>query len=78
MDETQANYRAQSQIASLVKSDIQDYVSAEKAAAIDKMVSLYRSGRLTPETCWGLVGEITGLDNLLNSLETDIKMGRDG
>ena len=78
MDEETSERVQQGRIASLIRGDALAYIEDQRSTAILRLIRDYRSGTLTSEKCWGLVGEMSALETLLSSLDRDIKMGQDG
>jgi hypothetical protein len=51
---------------------VTEFVSAQTAVLVEKYTSLYKSGRLTPETALAGWAQITVLDNLVDELRNTI------
>ena len=55
---------------------VTEFVTACTAAIVDRLTSLYNSGRLTPEAALAGIGEIAALDGLLRSIGETARRGQ--
>jgi hypothetical protein len=67
---------ARAQVAALARSEAGDHIADLAMGVLDRLVSLYRSGKLTHDQAIGGIAEITGLRNLRARIDSEIQDGQ--
>ncbi len=67
---------ARAQVAALARSEAGDHIADLAMSVLDRLVSLYRSGKLTHDQAIGGIAEIAGLRSLRSRIDGEIADGQ--